>query len=116
MRHLKKGKKFHREKGQRQALMKSLLANLILREKIETTAVKAKALRREIEKTLSLGKKQNIASLRLLQARLPKKAAGKLYYELAPRYAERHGGYARILKGVKRRKSDNAPMAMIEFV
>ncbi len=116
MRHLKKGKKFHRKKGQRTALFKSLLNNLILREKMETTEVKAKEIKSGVEKTITLGKKQNLASLRLLTARLSKKAAQKVYFTLAPRYRKRKGGYVRIIKTSKQRKKDGAKMAIIEFV
>jgi large subunit ribosomal protein L17 len=116
MRHLKAGKKFHRERGQRKALFKGLLNNLILKEKIETTEAKAKEIKPMAEKLVTLGKKQTLASLRLLMGRIPKKAAEKIYYELAPRYLKRKGGYARITKMAKTRKNDAAKMAIIEFV
>lgn len=116
MRHLKKGKKFHRKKGQRNALIKSLADNLIIREKIETTEVKAKEIRPVVEKLTTAAKGQTLAGLRLLMSRLPKKSAEKLYYHIAPRYAERKGGYLRIVKSAKMRKNDGAKMAIIEFV
>ncbi len=117
MRHLKKGKKFHRKKGQRTALFKSLINNLTLEEKIETTEAKAKEIRPKIEKLITIGKKQNLAALRTLISRLTnKKAAQKIYYELASRYQNRKGGYTRIIKNVKMRKKDGAKMAVIEFV
>ncbi len=116
MRHLKKGRKLHRKKGQRKALFKSLINNLILKERIETTEAKAKEIRPRVEKLVSLGKKQNLASLRLLISRLNKKAAQKIYHQIAPRYKNRRGGYTRIIKSAGRRKKDGAKMAVIEFV
>lgn len=116
MRHLKKGRKFHRKKGQRKALFKSLINNLILKEKIETTEAKAREVRPKMERLITLGKKQNLASLRLLISRLNKKAAQKIYYQIAPRYKNRIGGYTRIIKSARRRKEDGAKMAVIEFV
>ncbi|MEK7657825.1 MAG: 50S ribosomal protein L17 [Patescibacteria group bacterium] len=116
MRHLKKGKKFHRKKGQRNALMKSLANNLIIREKIETSEVKAKEIKPMVEKLTTVAKKQTLADFRLLMSRLPKKSAEKLYYHIAPRYADRKGGYLRIIKSAKMRKNDGAKMAIIEFV
>lgn len=116
MRHLKKGKKFHRKSGQRKALIKSLAANLVIKEKIETTEAKAKALRPVIERMITAGKKQTLSSLRTLNAQIPKVAAMKMYYQIAPRYKERNGGYTRIVKSGKRRRNDATKMAIIEFV
>lgn len=116
MRHLKQGRKFHRERGQRNALLKGLASNLILKEKIETTEAKAKELRRFVERLVTIGKAQTLASLRILNARVPKVAAMKMYYQIAPRYKERKGGYTRIIKVGKKRKNDAAKMAIIEFV
>ncbi len=115
MRHLKKGKKFHRRKGQRKALFKSLLNNLIVKEKIETTEAKSKEIKKMAEKLITIGKKQNLSSLRLLLSRLSKKAALKVYYELSPRYQNRNGGFTRVIKS-RTRKNDGAKMAIIEFV
>ncbi|OGM90943.1 50S ribosomal protein L17 [Candidatus Wolfebacteria bacterium RIFCSPHIGHO2_01_FULL_48_22] len=116
MKHQKKGKKFHRTKGQREAFIQGLVSNLIQKEKIQTTDVRAKTLKTEAEKMITLAKKQNTASLRLLIARLPRKSAQKLYYEIAPRYAERKGGYIRVIKQGKRRIGDAAMTSMVEFV
>ena len=116
MRHLKETKKFHRKKGQRQALFKGLLNNVIIHEKIETSEAKAKALKPRVEKLVTLGKKQTLASLRILNSRLPKKAAMKVYYEIAPRYKDRKGGYMRIVKVAKRQLADGSKKAIIEFV
>jgi len=116
MRHQKHGRKFHRMKGQRQALFKSVMSNLVMRGGIQTTEAKAKEIRPRVEKLITLGKKQNIATLRILMSRLPKSAAEKIYYELSPRYKENRGGYTRIIKAGKARKDDSAKMARIEFI
>lgn len=116
MRHQKSGRKFHRKKGQRQALFKGLLNNLITKEKILTTEAKAKEIRPRLEKLISIAKKENLASLRILLSRLPKKSAQKLYYEIAPRYKNTRGGYLRIIKSIRSRKGDAAKMAIVEFV
>jgi len=87
-----------------------------MEERIETTEARAKEVRPQVEKLVTLAKKQNLASFRILLSRLPKQSAEKLYYEIAPRYQERRGGYLRILKTVVRRKRDAAKKAVIEFV
>lgn len=116
MRHLKSGRKFHRKKGQRKALLKGLIGNLIIREKIETTEAKAKEIKPLIEKFITIARKQDLSALRIILSRLNKQAAQKLYYQIAPRYLERKGGYSRIIKGGKIRKNDGSKMAIIEFV
>lgn len=117
MRHLKTGRKFSRKRGQRRAFLKGLLSNLIMREKITTTEARAKEIRPLVEKLVTLGKKQNLPALRLLASRLfSKKVAEKIYYEIAPRYKDRAGGYTRITKTAKFRKKDGSRLAAIEFV
>ncbi|RMD45387.1 MAG: 50S ribosomal protein L17 [Aquificota bacterium] len=118
MRHRVKTKSFHRPKEQREHLFVNLACALIENGKIETTLPKAKALRPFVEKLITLAKKQTIASRRLLNSRLKhhKSAADKLFKELAPIYAERNGGYTRIYKLGKRRRGDDAEMAIIELV
>jgi len=116
MKHLKAGKKFHRKKGQRVALMKSLISNLILKERMETTEAKAKEVKSAAEKLITIGKKQTLPALRILMSRIGKKSGQKLYYQIAPRYIERKGGYLRIIKLMKVRKNDASKMALIEFV
>ncbi len=116
MRHQKKGRKFGRQKGQRKSFMKGLVVNLIEKEQIVTTDARAKELRSTIEKFVTRAKKQDIASLRLLISRISKKSALKLFYDIAPRYKSRNGGYTRIVKMAKRRVGDNASMSRIEFV
>lgn len=109
-------RKFHRKRGPRRSFLKGLAHNLIMKEKIETTVARAKEIRPMVEKLLTHAKKQQLASLRLLLSRLPKDAAQKLYYEIAPKYKERNGGYLRIIKESATRKRDGASKAIIEFV
>ncbi len=116
MRHLKKGRKFGRIRGRRQSFLKSLYRNLIMAERIMTTEARAKEIKPRLEKLVTIARRQDIASMRLLLSRLPKEAALKLYYEIAPRYKERRGGYLRIIKVGAARKRDAAPKTVIEFV
>jgi len=109
-------KKFHRKRDQRKALFKILAHHLVMQEKIKTTHERAKFLKPIIERLISKAKKQDLSSLRYLLERLPKKSAYKIFYELAPRYKERTGGYVRIIKLPFLRKKDGARMSLIEFV
>lgn len=95
--------------------MKSLAYSLALKGKIRTTEAKAKELRPYMEKLVTLGKKETPASRRLLVSRVGAEAAKKIATDLAPTYKGRAGGYLRITKMI-RRKTDGAPMAIIEFV
>jgi len=116
MRHANANRKFHREKNQRVALMKSLARSLVLKQKIRTTEAKAKELRPYAEKLVTLAQKETLAARRLLIARVGTDAAKKLTKGgLAAGYKGRAGGYTRITKLVPR-KSDGAKMAIIEFV
>lgn len=109
-------RKFGRKTGQRRAFKKSLASNLIMQERIETTSARAKELRPMVEKMITTAKKNDLASLRTLLSQLPKQSATKMYYEIAPRYKDRKGGYTRILKTEKRRKRDGVELSVIEFV
>lgn len=112
-------KKFHRKRDQRKALFKILMHHLIMNERIKTTHQRAKVLKSMIERLISKAKKENVQDLnrlRYLLERLPKKSAYKLFYEIAPRYKERTGGYVRIIKLPFRRIKDSAEMSLIEFV
>lgn len=111
-----KQKKFHRKKGERRAFMKGLAHNLIMRGKIETTTARAKAVRPLVERLITIGKRQRVSDLRMLIARLPKQSAQKIYYDIAPKYKKRAGGYTRVLKEAKSRKRDAAELSIIEFV
>lgn len=116
MRHLKKGKKLSRKSGPRRALFQGLAISLILRGKIQTTLAKAKALRPKVERLVTSGRKNTLASRRhLLKILNNDKAVKKLLAELGPKYAARKGGYTRIIK-IKQRRGDCAKMAIIEFV
>ncbi len=109
-------RKFGRTRGKRISFLKTLAHNLIMSEKMQTTEARASEIRTRVEKLVTLAKKQNLASLRLLLSRLPKESATKLYYEIAPRFQSRKGGYLRITKTALRRKRDAAPQSIIEFV
>jgi large subunit ribosomal protein L17 len=115
MKHLKKIKTFS-GKGNTKAMVKNLISNLILHGKITTTAIRAKYIKATTEKLITIAKKQNVSSIRTLLSKLPKKSAYKLYYEIAPKYKGRKGGYTRIIKLPFVRKKDGAKMAVIEFV
>ncbi len=111
-----KKKKFHRKTDQRRALFKILAHHLIINEKIKTTHERAKYLKSIVERLVSKAKGGELAHLRYLLERLPKKSAYKLFYELAPRYKERTGGYLRIIKLPFRRLKDGAKISLIEFI
>ncbi|MEI6280428.1 MAG: 50S ribosomal protein L17 [bacterium] len=117
MRHHNNVRKFGRGKVQRHALLNSLALNLIVREKIKTTEPKAKELRPFIEKLVTRAKKGDLATRRLIIAKLSNRSleVKKLFEVLAPKYADKKGGYTRVLK-LGARKSDGAKMAIIEFV
>ncbi|RJQ26685.1 50S ribosomal protein L17 [Candidatus Parcubacteria bacterium] len=116
MQHANQGRKFGRERGQRKAFLKSLANNLVRHESITTTEARAKEIKMLVERLVTYGKKQNVAGLRVIMRYLPKTSAYKLYHDIAPRYAERKGGYTRIIKISKPRKHDASKMAKIEFV
>ncbi len=111
-----RGKKFGLKIGPRRAFLRILVQNFISHEKITTTEARAKELKRIVERYVTYGKKQNLSGLRLLLQKLPKAAAFKMYHEIAPRYADRKGGYTRIIKQAKPRAHDSSKMALIEFV
>ena len=117
MRHHNNVRKFGRDKTQKRALLNSLALNLIVREKIKTTEPKAKELRPFMEKLITRAKGGNIATRRLIAAKLSNKGkeVKKLFDVIAPKYTDKKGGYTRILK-LGARKSDGAKMAVIEFV
>ncbi|MBI2063413.1 MAG: 50S ribosomal protein L17 [Candidatus Yanofskybacteria bacterium] len=115
MNHGRKNRKFGRETKQRKALLRDLTVALIENGKITTTQAKAKSLRVGVEKLITKGKNKNLAATRLLVSQLGAKYAKKLTTELADRFANRHGGYTRIIN-LPPRLSDGARMAIIEFV
>ena len=116
MRHQKSGRKFNRTSAHRGAMFSNMAASLIKSELIRTTLPKAKELRRVAEPLITLAKVDGVANRRLAFARLrDKEAVGTLFTVLGPRYAQRPGGYLRILK-CGFRAGDNAPMAYVELV
>ncbi|TXC71405.1 50S ribosomal protein L17 [Sphingomonas ginsenosidivorax] len=116
MRHRVGGRKLQRTSAHRLALFRNMSAALIKHEQITTTVAKAKELRPYIEKLITLAKKGGLSNRRLAHAKLLDDAQlVKLFDTLAPRYADRNGGYTRVIKaGI--RLSDASPMAIIEFV
>ncbi len=117
MRHLKKGKKFHRKTGPRRSFLRNFVSNLVRNGKIETTESRAKAIRPIVERLISYAKKQTLASRRLILRLVHNKdVAEKIFGELGPRYADRKGGYIRIVKLSSARKRDGSRMARIELV
>ena len=116
MRHKKKGRKLGRKVGNRKALLRNLACQLILHKKIKTTDPKAKELRSFIEPLITLAKKDNLHSRRLVIRKLPKKNVVRiLFKEIAPLFSTRPGGYTRITK-LGLRDNDRAPVSIIEFV
>ena len=116
MRHNYSGRKLNRKTSHRIALLKNLSKSLIIHEQIETTLPKAKDLRPFVEKILTMGKINNLASRRRVYSYLgDKKIVDKVFDELAKRYQKRNGGYIRILKSGFR-YGDSAPKAVIELV
>ncbi len=115
MRHRKQGRKFGLRRGQRRAFLRNLSVNLIRHGSIVTTEARAKELRRFAERLVTYGKRQDLAALRLLRQHLPQVAAYKMYHEIAPRYADRRGGYTRVVKRAAVRQHDGSKMATISF-
>ena len=109
-------KKLNRTSEHRKALLKNMLNSLIKYEQITTTLPKAKFLKPQADKIISLGKKENLQTTKLLISQLQDiKSANKVKKTLSKRYEKRNGGYTRIIKAGFR-YGDNAPMAVIEFV
>lgn len=116
MRHGKKLRKLNRTASHRAAMFANMAAALVKHEQIVTTLPKAKEMRRIIDKIITLGKKGGLANYRKAIAELRDEAmAKKLFEVLGPRYQDRNGGYARVLKAGFR-YGDAAPMAVIELV
>jgi large subunit ribosomal protein L17 len=116
MRHGLGLRKLNRTSSHRLAMLRNMTNSLLKHEVIKTTLPKAKELRRVAEPIITLGKKPSLANRRLAFNRLrDREMVGKLFDELGPRFANRHGGYLRILKYGFRR-GDNAPMALVELL
>ena len=116
MRHRQSGRQLNRNSPHRTAMFRNMASSLFEHEIIKTTLVKAKELRTVAEPLITLAKKDSVANRRLAFDRTRhKEMVGKLFSELGPRYAERPGGYIRILK-CGERAGDKAPMAYVELV
>ena len=116
MRHGFANKKLNRTSEHRKALLKNMLNSLIKYEQIITTLPKAKLIKPQAEKLITLGKKKNLTNTRVLISKLQDKTnANKILNTLSKRYQKRAGGYTRIVKAGYR-YGDNSPMAVIEFV
>ncbi|HWD10595.1 MAG TPA: 50S ribosomal protein L17 [Solirubrobacteraceae bacterium] len=117
MRHKKTKHKLSRDSAHRKSLLMNLSKELIEHERIKTTEAKAKAVKPEIEKLITLAKRGDLHARRQALSTLSqdKFAVHKLFVEVAPRYAERPGGYTRILK-LGPRRSDSTEMVFIELV
>jgi len=116
MRHGNGLRKLNRTSAHRLAMLRNMTNSLLRHETIKTTLPKAKELRRVAEPLITLGKKPSLANRRLAFDRLrDREIVVKLFAELGPRYAQRNGGYLRILK-MGFRIGDNAPMALVELL
>jgi large subunit ribosomal protein L17 len=116
MRHLKKGRKLGRTASHKKALLCNLATSLIFHERIQTTTAKAKELRPFFEPLITLAKRGDLHARRQAAGLIrDKEALAKLFTELAPRFADRPGGYTRILH-LGARQGDNAELSLIELV
>ncbi|MDR2259649.1 MAG: 50S ribosomal protein L17 [Azoarcus sp.] len=116
MRHRNGLRKLNRTSSHRQAMFRNMANSLLRHEVIRTTLPKAKELRRVVEPLITLGKKPNLSNRRLAFNRLrDRDIVVKIFDELGPRYANRNGGYLRILK-CGFRDGDNAPLALVELL
>ena len=110
------GSKLGRTTSHRKAMLRTMVTSLLKHEKVKTTDVKAKELRKVADKMISLGKRGDLHARRQAAAYVrEREIVGKLFGELSARYRDRSGGYTRIVK-TGYRVGDNAPMSIIEFV
>lgn len=119
MRHMKRGRKLNRTSSHRKAMLMNLTLSLILHRRIQTTDAKAKELRQYIEPLVTFAKKGTLHArrqvLRVLTGKQGQEMTAILFDEIAPIFAERPGGYTRIIK-LGHRINDRAPVSLIEFV
>lgn len=114
--HRRSTKYFSRAFGPRKALLRGLMTSLVEHGRITTTVAKAKEVRRHIEKAITVGKKGDIATRRLLMSRIPNlETVNKIVDDISKRFETRPGGYTRVIK-IGRRPGDTAEMAFLEFV
>ncbi len=116
MRHRKKGAKLGRDAAHRKAMLRNLATDLLKHERVTTTLAKAKAVRPVAERLVTLGKRDTLHARRHAARMIREEdVLSKVFNELAPRYAERPGGYTRIMR-LDTRPGDRAAMAIIELV
>jgi large subunit ribosomal protein L17 len=116
MRHKVAGRLFSRTANQRKALLRGLVSSLFEHQRIETTVAKAKAIKGIAEKLVTFGKRGDLHAKRMVMSYLPNRTVmSKLFSEIAPRFADRNGGYLRIVQ-TRQRVNDRADMAIIEFI
>jgi len=115
MRHRNKKQKLGSSFHQRKAILRSLASAIILKERIFTTEGKAKKVRPYLEKAISRSRKDTLVNKRILLMDFTSRVVNKLLKEIGPRYASQAGGYTRIIK-TNARKSDAAPMVLIELI
>lgn len=114
--HRRRVRKFNRDSKSRLALIRGLMTSLVEHGRIKTTVIKAKEAKRHIEKLITLGKKGDVSSRRLILSRIANPAATAVIVDdLAKRFQARPGGYTRVIK-IGRRPGDTAEMAFLEFV
>ncbi|MCL4078564.1 50S ribosomal protein L17 [Coriobacteriia bacterium Es71-Z0120] len=116
MRHAKKGRKLGTDASHTEAMLRSLAIALLTHERIKTTETRAKEVRELVDRIIGWGKRGDLHARRLALAELKDRAlVHKVFAEIAPRYAERPGGYTRIYR-IGPRKGDAAPMVILELV
>jgi len=116
MRHAKKGRKLGTDASHTRAMLRSLAAAILINERIKTTEARAKEVRALVDRIITWGKRGDVHARRLALAELGDQAlVKKVFDDIAPRCADRQGGYTRILK-LGPRKGDAAPMVIIELV
>jgi len=116
MRHRKSGRQLGRNSSHRKAMFRNMVTSLFEHERVQTTDAKAREVRRVAEKLITLGKRGDLHARRQALAYVRSKTVvAKLFAELSPRYANRPGGYTRIVK-LGSRRGDNAPMSLVELV
>lgn len=116
MRHRKKGRRLGRNTSHRRAMMRNMATSFFEHDKLKSTEAKVKELRPMVEKIITLAKRGDLHSQRLAMRVLrDKEVAHKLFKEIGPKYAERPGGYTRIIR-LGRRVADAAPMCLLELV
>jgi large subunit ribosomal protein L17 len=116
MRHNAANRHFGRTANQRKALLRGLVSSLFEYQRIETTLARAKAIKGIAEKLVTFGKRGDLHAKRMVLSYIPNRTVvAKLFSDIAPRFAERNGGYLRVVQ-TRQRVNDRADMAIIEFI